>query len=162
MDFQLTNYFGEFYMIFFLSVWRQKSIFRWSSSDWSGWRCVQLESNRLGGRFVCAWSTYFWSPFACLRQSRPVCGHFHLYSHAGCACLSLADVRFPGQFLRSRFSSPTSRHDLGRLRMPAPAVHKINPWPPLLSHLLVHVCWWESSWKICLLFWLRRDARWLV
>jgi hypothetical protein len=36
--------------------------------------------------------------------------------------------------------SPTIRHDLGRLRMPAPAVHKIDFWPPLLSHLLVHVC----------------------
>jgi hypothetical protein len=37
-----------------------------------------------------------------------------------CACLSLADdVRFPGQLLRSRLTSPTSRHDLGRLRMPA-------------------------------------------
>jgi hypothetical protein len=56
------------------------------------------------------------------------------------ACLSLADVRFPGQLLRSRLPSLTSRHDLGRLRMPAPAVHKIDPWPPLLSHLLVHVC----------------------
>jgi hypothetical protein len=62
------------------------------------------------------------------------------YSHAGCACLSLADVRFPGQLLCSRLPSPTSRHDLGRLYMPAPAVHKIDPWPPLLSHLLVHVC----------------------
>jgi hypothetical protein len=29
--------------------------------------------------------------------------------------------------------------DLDRLRMSAPAVHKIDPWPPLLSHLLVHV-----------------------
>jgi hypothetical protein len=36
-------------------------------------------------------------------------------------------------------SRPT---DLGRLRMPAPAVHKIDPWPPLLSHLLVNVGWW--------------------
>jgi hypothetical protein len=36
--------------------------------------------------------------------------------------------------------SPFSRYYLGRLRMPAPAVHKIDPWPPLLSHLLVHVC----------------------
>jgi hypothetical protein len=44
------------------------------------------------------------------------------------------------QLLRSRLPSPTSRHDLGRLRMPAPAVHKIDPWPSLLSHLLVHVC----------------------
>jgi hypothetical protein len=100
----------------------------------------------------------------CLKydKSRQVWGHFHLYSHAGCACLSLADVRFPGQLLRLRLPSPTSRHDLGRLRMPAPAAHKINPWPPFLSHLLVNLCWWESSWKICLLFWLRRDARWLV
>jgi hypothetical protein len=32
------------------------------------------------------------------------------------------------------------QHDLGSLRMPAPAVQKIDPWPPLLSHLLVHVC----------------------
>jgi hypothetical protein len=63
-----------------------------------------------------------------------------LYSHAGCAWLSLADVRFPGQFLRSRLPSPKSRRDLGRLRMPAPAAHKIDPWPPLLSYLLVHVC----------------------
>jgi hypothetical protein len=31
---------------------------------------------------------------------------------------------------------------MSRLRMPAPApvIHKIDPWPPLLSHLLVHVC----------------------
>jgi hypothetical protein len=42
--------------------------------------------------------------------------------HAGCACLSLADVRFLGQLLRLRFPSPTSRHDLGRLYMPASAV----------------------------------------
>jgi hypothetical protein len=55
-----------------------------------------------------------------------------------------ADVRFPRQLLRLRLSSPTLRHGLGRLRMPAPAgqlaVYKIDPWPPLLSHLLVHVC----------------------
>jgi hypothetical protein len=47
---------------------------------------------------------------------------------------------FPGQLLRSFFPSPTSCHDLGWLRMSNPAVHKIDPWPPLLSHLLVHVC----------------------
>jgi hypothetical protein len=50
--------------------------------------------------------------------------HFHLYSHAGCACLLLAGVRFPGQLLRSRLPLPTSRQDLGRLRMPAQAVYK--------------------------------------
>jgi hypothetical protein len=48
------------------------------------------------------------------------------------AVLSLSDVWFPGQHLRLRLPSPTSRHDLGRLRMPAPAVHKIDPWPLLL------------------------------
>jgi hypothetical protein len=31
-------------------------------------------------------------------------------------------------------------YNLGRLRMAATAVHKNEPWPPLLSHLLVHVC----------------------
>jgi hypothetical protein len=46
-------------------------------------------------------------------------------------------VQFPSQLLRARLPSPTSRRDLGRLRMPAPAVHKIDPWPPLLSHLYV-------------------------
>jgi hypothetical protein len=51
-------------------------------------------------------------------------------SHAGCACLSLADVRFPSQLLRSRLPSQTLRDELGRLRMPAPAVQKIDPWPP--------------------------------
>jgi hypothetical protein len=40
---------------------------------------------------------------------------------------------FPANFLRSRLPSPTSRHDLGRLRMLASAVHKIDPWPPFLS-----------------------------
>jgi hypothetical protein len=45
---------------------------------------------------------------------------------------------FPADFCVR--ASPTSRHDLSRLRMPAPAAHKIDPWPPLLSHLLVHVC----------------------
>jgi hypothetical protein len=45
-----------------------------------------------------------------------------------------------GSPVRLRLPSQTSRHDLGRLRMPAQAVHKINPWPPLLSHLLVHLC----------------------
>jgi hypothetical protein len=50
----------------------------------------------------------------------------------------MADERFPGQLLRLRLPSPTLRHD--RLRMPAPAVHKIDPWPPLLSDLLVYVC----------------------
>jgi hypothetical protein len=141
---------------------RQKSVFRRSSSDRSGRRCVYLRIAKFGGGFIYAWSTYFWSPFACLQHSRPVWGHFHLYSHAYCACLLLADVRFPGQLLRSCLTSPASRHDLGKLHLPAPAVHKIDPWPPLLSHLLVHVCWWESSWKICLLFWLRKDARWLL
>jgi hypothetical protein len=48
--------------------------------------------------------------------------------------------RFPGLLLGSRLPSSTSRHELGKLRMPAPVVHKIDPWPPLLSHLLVHVC----------------------
>jgi hypothetical protein len=57
-------------------LWRQKSVFRRSSSDRSGWRCVHLRSARLGGGLVCAWSTYFWSPFACLQRSRPVWGHF--------------------------------------------------------------------------------------
>jgi hypothetical protein len=56
-----------------------------------------------------------------------------------CLLLSLAYVGFPGQFLHSRHPSPTSRHDLGMLRMPAPAVHKIDSWPPLLIHLMVHV-----------------------
>jgi hypothetical protein len=55
-------------------------------------------------------------------------------------CLSLADVGFTGQLFRSRLSSPTSRYDLGRLGMLTSVVHKIDPWPPLLSHLLVHVC----------------------
>jgi hypothetical protein len=126
-------------------IWRQKSVFRQSNSDRSGWRGVHLGCARFGGVFVCAWSTYFWSTFACLRQSRPVLGHFHLYCHAGCICLSLADVRFPGQLLRSSLSSPASRHDLGRLRITAPAVHKIDPWPPLLSLLFMHVYWWERS-----------------
>jgi hypothetical protein len=40
---------------------------------------------------------------------------------------------FPANFLRSRLPSPT-------VRMPTSAVHKIDLWPPLLSHLLVHVC----------------------
>jgi hypothetical protein len=31
-------------------------------------------------------------------------------------------------------------HELGRLRMSAPSVHKIDPWPPLMSHLMVHIC----------------------
>jgi hypothetical protein len=50
------------------------------------------------------------------------------------------EVKVPGQLLHLRLPSPISRHDLGRLLMPAPAVHKIDPWPPLLSHLLVHLC----------------------
>jgi hypothetical protein len=50
--------------------------------------------------------------------------------------LSLADVRFPGQLLRLRLPSPTLRHNLGRLHMPAPAVHKIDPWPLLIDPLL--------------------------
>jgi hypothetical protein len=54
---------------------------------------------------------------------------------AGCTCPSLADVRFPGQHLCSRLPSLTSLYCLGRLRMPAPADHKIDPWPPLLSQL---------------------------
>jgi hypothetical protein len=52
----------------------------------------------------------------------------------------MANVRFPSQILHSRLPSPTSRHDLGRLRIPAPAVQKIDPWHPLLNHLLVYVC----------------------
>jgi hypothetical protein len=67
-------------------------------------------------------------------QSRPVLGHFHLYYHAGCACLSLADVAFASPI------TIMSSHDFGRLCMPASAVHKIHPWPPLLSQLLVQVC----------------------
>jgi hypothetical protein len=46
---------------------------------------------------------------------------------------------FPGQFLRSKLPSPTSRDDLSRLRMAALAVHNIDPLPPFLSHLLVNV-----------------------
>jgi hypothetical protein len=68
----------------------------------------------------------------------PACGKVD--QSEGCACLSLADVRFPSQLLRSRLPSPTSHHDLDRLRIPAPAVHKTDPWPPNLCHLLVHVC----------------------
>jgi hypothetical protein len=97
---------------------------------------IPNSSSLITGGFVCAWSTYFWSPFACLRQSQPVWGYFHLYSHAGCACLSLADLRFPGQLLRLRLPSPVSRHDLGRPRMPAPAVHKI-----VFGLLFWVVCW---------------------
>jgi hypothetical protein len=52
----------------------------------------------------------------------------------------MADVRFLGQLLLPSFPSPTSRHDLGRLRLPVPAVHKIDPWPTLMSHFLVYVC----------------------
>jgi hypothetical protein len=63
----------------------------------------------------------------------PACGKVNqseaifIYTHAGCDFLPLADVRFPGQLLRWRLPSPTSRPDLGRLRMAAAAVHKIDP-----------------------------------
>jgi hypothetical protein len=70
----------------------------------------------------------------------PACGNVD-HSEAIFICtLMQADVRFPGQLFRSRLPSPTSRHDLRRLRMPAPVFNKIVPWPPLLSHFLVHVC----------------------
>jgi hypothetical protein len=54
-----------------------------------------------------------------LDRNLPACGKVDqseaifictVYSHAGCVCLSLADVWFPGQLLRSRLLSPTSRH----------------------------------------------------
>jgi hypothetical protein len=86
-----------------------------------------------------------------------------LYSHTGCACLSLADVRFPGQLFRSRLPSPTSRNDLSRLRMPAPAVHKIDPWPSFLSHSkcmfvderLVEKCAFYSDYAKTLVDWCK-------
>jgi hypothetical protein len=55
----------------------------------------------------------------------PACGKVDQFAGCACLCLSLADVRFlPGQLLRSPLPSPTSCHDWGKLRIPAPAVHK--------------------------------------
>jgi hypothetical protein len=102
---------------------RQKNVFRRSSSDRSGWRYVHLGSVRFGVGFVCAWSTYFWSP---CRLCLPLVGW--------CAVSRPTFV----------FASPITNFT-SWLGQAAPAFHKIDPWPPLLSHLLVHVCRWQTT-----------------
>jgi hypothetical protein len=52
----------------------------------------------------------------------------------------VATLLFLAQLLRSHPLSTTSRRCSGKQNTLAPAVRKIDLWPPPLCHLLLHVC----------------------
>jgi hypothetical protein len=53
---------------------------------------------------------------------------------------TLMKAVFAYRWLMYGFPDNFCVRDSHHLHVMTPAVHKIDPWPPFLSHLLVHVC----------------------